>query len=339
MICGAAVCLGAGCAGDGPTSGRYGGWFEDPVFEEVPVHSEPVFQVDLDGDEVVFELLDPSRAFCSYSAGSALTVDYFSQPQSFESASAIVEEGEFTMTASVDLFGRAAGIEISGQWVDDDRIVGELVSDDSPACRADWEACHEAAECPGAVCESEGTQDATCDWMADERNCWHMTIASLEACLPDDHGDLSSDGSYCDLDDGTRVVFSPALPLNDDLDEDYISFEVQRGGSTCFSFESEREGFDTRFELETGFGSFVFELGMYESEDPATDIPVDWTCPDGCVYHGNLWDFWNGCDDELFPGAWLDYDYSDGEVNFKVGSEEGPLGVGGGEMRELFTCD
>jgi hypothetical protein len=149
--------------------------------------------------------------------------------------------------------------------------------------------CLAVAGCGEGGDEPPGTK-IDCHWV-EEDNCWKASLEAAEDCTPaaDTHGTLSADGTSCSYADGTEIVFTNPVDL-EDLEDFAWDFSVRRGGDACMSFRLP----DARlWVLETTLGTYrMYGKGYY--------VGID--CPDGTQFKVTTPGLLQGCDPDHLPG-------------------------------------
>lgn len=139
-------------------------------------------------------------------------------------------------------------------------------------------------------------EEITCEWFADNDNCWRTSLRSFSGSLPDqaERGQLSADGKRCTYTGGYELVFVNPIPLEalgdrDGLKDFAWDFEARLGGDFLFAY---REPDDTSLVLETSRGTFLLE---------ADQGAVVLTCPGGSQYNVPVAGLLASCPKENMP--------------------------------------
>ena len=129
-----------------------------------------------------------------------------------------------------------------------------------------------------------GSEDLTCELLADPTNCWADAEVRAAACLPmhATPGMLSADRTRCTWSDGSTVVFETALPT-DTIDLERLAFTVTGPGGCSWKFV---DTFMNRMELTVDGKTEVsqlhpdhtFELACSNGTSYEADFDLLFTC-------------------------------------------------------------
>lgn len=135
---------------------------------------------------------------------------------------------------------------------------------------------------PAAACG--GSEELTCELLADPGNCWASATARAAACLPSrgTPGTLSADRKTCTWPDGARVTFDTPLP-NDTLELERLAFDVTGPDGCAWRFV---DTFENRMELTVDGATEVsqlhpggeFELACSDGTSYTADFDLLFTC-------------------------------------------------------------
>lgn len=102
-----------------------------------------------------------------------------------------------------------------------------------------------------------GSEELTCELLADPTNCWASAAADAAACLPamPAVGTLRADRTGCDFANGGTVRFDQPLPMRTE-DLDHLTFDVTGPGCSWRFTDT----FQNRMELTVGIDTEVSEL-------------------------------------------------------------------------------
>lgn len=105
-----------------------------------------------------------------------------------------------------------------------------------------------------------GDRELTCEFLADESNCWARLAVATKNCLPAGPAVFEADRKSCTYSDGTRVVFEGAMPQQ--VEEiattlGRLSFSIEKDGNTCAEFV---DTFENRMEMTVGSETVVAQL-------------------------------------------------------------------------------
>lgn len=337
-----ALALGSqGCQEDDDESvsaetGEYRAWFEeydgieDPSTPPLAIGDSAHASLDFDGSEVTFELLEPVEASCSYAIGNEFHIMFLSEPQSFTTEVAAVEDGSFSFRTTADIVGDPYSIEVTGQWASANTVSGRIAADDlGGGCSGAWVACTDEADCTTVGCPDE-PYEMNCDWV-EGPNCWSEFAESVQACGEGSStGEFDMDGMVCTSGD---LVIEFASPVHEDHDVNAaLSFQVTRDGEACFSLESSGgEQHERSWTLTSPRGDFTVAP---HPEDTALQWPSHvWTCPGECsqIFDGfKLLD--SGCEDVFGVGYVVEIDGD--EFVFSLGLRDLLLNA----QMEIFRC-
>lgn len=139
-------------------------------------------------------------------------------------------------------------------------------------------------------------EEITCEWFADNDNCWRTSLRRFSGGLPDqaERGQLTADGKRCTYADGYEVLFVNPIPVEALGDRDGLEgfawdFEARLGGDFLLAF---REPDAASLVLETSGGAFSLQ---------AEQGPVVLTCPGGSQYNVPVAGLLAGCPRENLP--------------------------------------
>jgi hypothetical protein len=128
-----------------------------------------------------------------------------------------------------------------------------------------------------------GSDELTCEVLADPNNCWAAAAAEATSCLPmhATPGTLSADRTQCTWSDGSKVVFDAPLPA-DTIDLDHLSFTAT--GPNCeWTFTDTFMNkmiltVDGKTEVSQLHPDQTFELACHDGTSYETDFDNLFTC-------------------------------------------------------------
>jgi hypothetical protein len=132
-----------------------------------------------------------------------------------------------------------------------------------------------------------GSDELTCELLADPGNCWAEAASAMAACMPARAmpATLAADRTSCTFDDGVRVVFDTPLPT-DTIDLERLAFSIEVDGVECARFV---DTFSNRMELTGGGETVVSELtgGTFRLACPDQDFESSFDLLFTCTVSGS----------------------------------------------------
>ena len=137
-----------------------------------------------------------------------------------------------------------------------------------------------------AVASCGGSDELTCELLANPDNCWAAAAEAMAACMPAraTPATLEADRMSCTFGDGVRVVFDQPLAMTTDQ-LDGLGFSIEDADGECARFI---DTFQNRMELTGDGQTVVSELraGTFTLQCPDQDFESDFDLLFDCAAMG-----------------------------------------------------